>query len=456
MLADVALLEIFESYVNEELSTRSKRMYHAWHTLVHVCRKWRNIVFGSPRRLNLRLYCRETTPVREMLDIWPPLPLMVSHCSTILSMDNTFAALEHNDRICYLNLYGFPSSHSEKVLVAMQQPFPALSSLELEFGDETVPIDPASFLGGSAPRLKYLRLGRISLPRLPKLLLTATHLAGLDLQKIPHSGYISPEAMVTCLSMLTRLQSLVLRFESPRSRPDRNNRLPPPPTRTLLPVLTMFWFTGVSEYLEDLVARIDAPLLHDFCTVFFHQLIFDTPRLTRFISRTPEFMLKAHSNKALLAFSAKGVSVSFSPTFLRELGLTVSCKRLDWQLSSLAQVCSSFPPAFIPAVEHLHITRAYLKLPWSDDIENSQLLELLHPFTGVKSLHISQKFMSCIAPILQELVGETATEVFPALQTLFLDEPLPPGPDDWEEAIEKFVAARQLAGCPIAVSRWER
>jgi hypothetical protein len=368
-------------------------------------------------------------------------------------MDNTFAALEHNDRICHLNLCNIQSSQSEKVLAAMQQPFPALTYLELEFSDETGPVDPVSFLGGSAPRLGYLRLGRIPFPGLPKLLSTATHLASLDLQKIPHSGYISTEAMVTCLSML---QSLVIGFESPRSRPDPNSRHPPPPTRTLLPVLTMVLFIGVSEYLEDLVARIDAPLLYDFHTVFFQQLIFDTPQLTRFISRAPEFMLKAQNNEALLAFSPKDVSVTFPQTISREFSLAISCKQLDWQLSSLAQLCLSFPQTLIPAVEHLYITRAFLWLHWSDDIENSQLLELLRPFTGVKSLYISQKFMMCIAPVLQELVGETVTEVLPALQTLFLEEPLPPGPDHWQDAIGKFVAARQLADRPIAVSRWER
>ena len=67
--------------------------------------------------------------------------------------------------------------------------------------------------------------------------------------------------MVTCLSVLTRLEILVIGFESPRSRPDRKSRRPPPPTRTLLPVLTEFHFRGHEKYLEDLVARIDAPLL---------------------------------------------------------------------------------------------------------------------------------------------------------------------------------------------------
>jgi hypothetical protein len=42
--------------------------------------------------------------------------------------------------------------------------------------------------------------------------------------------------------------------------------------------------------------------------------------------------------------------------------------------------------------------------------------------------------------------------VLPALQALFLEEPLPSGPV--LEIIRKFVAARQLAGHPVAVSRW--
>jgi hypothetical protein len=123
MLPEVALLEIFHFYVDEE----------EWYTLVHVCRKWRNVVFGSPRRLNLRLFCTDTTPVREMLDIWPCLPIEVwDGRDEALDMDNIFAALEHNDRICDLELtYYNPSLGLEKVLPVMQQPFPKLTSLRL-------------------------------------------------------------------------------------------------------------------------------------------------------------------------------------------------------------------------------------------------------------------------------------------------------------------------------------
>ena len=107
----------------------------------------------------------------------------------------------------------------------MRRPFPALELLDLGFKDETQPVLPDSFLGRSAPDLERLTLRYIPFPGLPKLLLSATHLVDLHLYNIPHSGYISPEVMVTCLSMLTRLKYFFITFESPQSRPD-------PPTST--------------------------------------------------------------------------------------------------------------------------------------------------------------------------------------------------------------------------------
>jgi hypothetical protein len=211
------------------------------------------------------------------------------------------------------------------------------------------------------------------------------------------------------------------------------------------------WFKGVSEYLEDLVAWIDAPLLDTLKITFFHQLVFDIPQLTQFISRTPQF--KAY-NEARVVFSDWLVWGTLPPTLNRALELAVSCRQSDWQLSSLAQVCSSsFPQALILAVEHLYIQSGVSQWRWQGDIESSQWLELLRPFTAVKALYISSEFVPHVVPTLQELVGERLTEVLPALQTLFLKEPLPSGPV--QEIIGQFVAARQLAGHPITVSRWE-
>ena len=405
--------------------------------------------FGSPRRLNLRLCYNASTPVT--LDVWPPLPSVICLRGYETSyVDNTIAAFNHNDRICELNLYIPSSQIMEKVLAAMQQPFPALTRLRLWFIDESSLVIPASFLGGSAPSLQTLSLNvNIPFSGLPDLLLSATHLICLCLYNVPHLEYISPEVMVTCLSVLTRLELLSIEFEPPRSHPNPGTRRSPPRTRILLPALTQLSFSGFSQYLEGLMARIDAPLLHYLQITFFHQLTFCCPQLAEFIDRTPKF--KGH-DEARVEFSEEQVCITLQDGAL-VLGITGS--KSDWQLSSLAQVYgSSFPRAFIRTVKRLYILKddELSQLLWQDDVDSSQWLELFHPFTAVTDLYLSSEFTQHIAPALQELVGERVTEVLPALQTLFLEDPS--GPD--REAIGQFVAARQLASRPPAVSRWER
>jgi hypothetical protein len=197
--------------------------------------------------------------------------------------------------------------------------------------------------------------------------------------------------------------------------------------------------------LEDLVARIDAPILDSLQICFFHQLIFDTPQLAQFVARTPN--IQQPPVDACIIFYDGYVEVSSPRNFPRKFELSISCRQRDWQLSSLAQVCSSsFPEAFIPTVEHLYIYNS--KPRWQDDIEDSRWLEVLHPFTAVKYLYLSRELTSRIS-----LVQVLAAEVLPSLQNLFLEDLHPSGPV--QGAIGKFVAARQLAGHPIAVSHWD-
>jgi hypothetical protein len=205
--------------------------------------------------------------------------------------------------------------------------------------------------------------------------------------------------------------------------------------------------------LDDLVARINAPLLDSLYIEFFHQLIFDTPQLVQFFVRTPNIQPPV---EACIVFRDRSVEIASPKIFPSRVMLRISCSESDWQLSSLAQVySSSLPEAFIPTVERLIIREDEYRRPsWQDDIEDSQWLEVLHPFTALKDLHVSREFLPRIAPAFQELAGERVTEVLPALQCLFLEDLPPSGPV--REAVEMFVAARQLAGHPIAVSHWDR
>jgi hypothetical protein len=107
-------------------------------------------------------------------------------------------------------------------------------------------------------------------------------------------------------------------------------------------------------------------------------------------------------------------------------------------------------------VTYLYIYHHHYPEPgWQeDDVESTQWLELLRPFTSVEQLYLSELFASRIAPALQVLVEERMTEVLPILQNIFLEGLQPSGPV--QEGIGQFVAARQLSGHPITISSWVR
>jgi hypothetical protein len=379
-----------------------------------------------------------------MLDIWPALPIVIDFWAISKrprGMINIVAALKRHCRVHEINIMSIPNSLMKKI-AAIKTPFSELTCLKLISNDKTVPILPDSFLGGSAPRLHTLELDGIPFPAVRKLILSIQNLVVLSLWSIPQSGYISPEAMVTCLSALTGLKSFGLGFRSPQSRVGRGTRHLPPPIRIVLAALTKFRFKGNSEYLEDIISHIDTPLLENFEITFFNQLIFDTPLLRRFISRTE--IIKAHY-RAFVAFYNDRAEVRFSPqkgTAIDEgLYLGVSCSPPDWQLSSLAQVCSSsLPPS--SSLEHLAIFS--YRSHWQDDIESTQWLELLHPFTSVKNLDLADGLVPLVAPALQELAGEGVTEVLPMLQNLLFYGQALSEPD--EKAIQRFIDARQRSG----------
>jgi hypothetical protein len=451
VLSDDVLLEIFDFYVDTSLSYLSKPRIEAWQSLVHVCRRWRSLVLVSPRRLNLHLYCTPETRARDTQDIWPTIPLIiVGNMASSSNTDNIIATLGQSDRVSQVSLWGFASS-LENVLAVMQVPFPELTYLRLRLfsGDKTPPVIPDSFLDGSAPRLRYFSLSGIPFPGLPNLLLSANHLVKLRLLDMPHSGYISPEAIVALLSVLSSLEIFSLGFQSPQSLPDRESRSLPPPKRFSLLALDKFHFRGVTEYLEDLLTFINAPQLKYLGISFPHQIEFDSPRLARFINRTPNL-------------SKRDVHVQFHDMFARvelpagsgTFEINISCREPDQQLSSIEQVCkSSLHP--LSMVEDLYIEHQYSRLVWKNNaIENTLWLQLLRPFTAVKNLYLTTEFAPGIAAALQELVEGRIIEVLPNLENILVEGLKSSGP--LQKKIGQFVAARKFPGHLIAISVWHK
>jgi hypothetical protein len=143
ILPDDVLLEIFDFYKNMYRSYGGKMEMEAWESLVHVCRRWRSLVFGSPRRLNLQLFCTPETPAKDRLDVRPALPLIVAGNMALSSgTDNIIAALGQTNRVREVFLQGLADWQLEEVLAAMEVPFPELTELQLWSAGESPPVIP--------------------------------------------------------------------------------------------------------------------------------------------------------------------------------------------------------------------------------------------------------------------------------------------------------------------------
>ncbi|KAH9171634.1 hypothetical protein EDB89DRAFT_1079518 [Lactarius sanguifluus] len=418
-----------------------------WPTLTHVCQRWRQIVFTSPQGLDLRLYCTYGTPVLKTLDYWPALPIIVHYGgSPTLDLpppedeDNIVAALKRSDRIGSVSLTITTSLLAK--LFAIEKPFSKLEELVLRSPDNVQLTLPSTLRWGT--HLRSLHSTRIVFPALQQLLSSSKNLVDLRLHEIPSSGYLSPKAFANALSGMTQLQSLSLHFISPASRPSHVGISPFPGRRVVLPALSHFNFQGTSEYLNTLVTRIDAPRLRDIEIKFFNQLIFHISQLSYFVDQIE--VQKSHRRADVLS-SENAISITFTrPEADVRLSFQISREQLDWQLSSMAQICDQLSSSgFFFGVGELLINTTQ-RLSEQDDGDSEHWPELIHSFGGVERLSLAGKLVTNILHTLREANWETSP--LPALKYLRTQGP---ASGDLRAAIDSFVTQRQLSGRPIEV-----
>ncbi|KAF8263323.1 hypothetical protein EI94DRAFT_601708 [Lactarius quietus] len=278
MLLDDILLEIFDllrlaaaadrdSDISEDPSSSTGPTCPwcpwEWHRLVHVCRRWRSLVFASQHRLDLRLVYSFNKPARlrkTLLDSWQTLPISVWYPwqwtvrrrSRILEDENNASfALRHPDRIREINLF-LTSSLLSKFGAQLLVSFPALEYLRLEAWNsaKTIPALPVGFLGGSTPRLRDIHLTGITFPEFPLLLSSTRDLVSLRLEQVSRSGYFSPKALSIGLSMTTQLKSLHIHFLPFASGIFRDTGSAGRSLKTcaILPALFEFHFSGTRHH----------------------------------------------------------------------------------------------------------------------------------------------------------------------------------------------------------------
>ena len=443
MLPDDVLLEVFD-LCRGDYEYFSLKM---WKPLVHVCQRWRQIVFGSPRRLHLVLDGDAKTLARSLATWQPTLPIAMRYTANQEEgEENVIAALGHRHRVLRIVIKKLTGHVLERFTVVMQEPFPVLTHLRLQSIDETRLIIPNEFLGGSAPQLRVFFLEGIAFPTLPRLVASATHLTNPRLEKIPDAGYIPPEAMASCLSMLLKLEDLVIGFQSRQS--PRSQVTPASTTR--LPSLTRFEFRGENEYLKNLIAGIRAPNLDILRIWFFADVTFVNPQLHNFIDVAEKLR---QFKRAHISLEPWSVGITFGrPT---SLDLGTRCDRLDQRISWMAQLCGALLH-LLCHVEDLEISGdadSPSELQGAMEAE-SPWLELFRTFTAVRHLYVTRKLGPLVAHALQDLNGERASEVLPTLHNLFLG-----GLEQYryvEDVIEPFNNARRHSNRSVAVENWEQ
>ena len=360
-------------------------------------------------------------------------------------------ALRRPDRLGEIDFHVTSSMLATIVKVA-QKPCQALESVRITVEDPTGPSILAhnTFLGGSAPHLREIKLDGIAFPfpAVQQVLLSTNNLVELQLFNIPHDAYFSPNDLVTGLSSLVQLKRLTIDFRSPASSPPPSMARSPP-RRTTLPSLKFLDFHGTSGYLEEFVAQIDLPACYEITIGLFNDIFFEIPQFCKFIPRLDTL---TSPTRAIVTHNLNFVSVQFVKERERRSEncvLKTSCRQFDWQLSFVTQISSQLSPIF-SSVHTLDI-QSDDELPTGEDVDSTQWLELFQPFTHVTQVYVLEKLVPGIA---EALVAEDMTpEVLPELTSLQLGgyRRFP----SVAKAAEKFVTTRRLSGRIVSLTSGE-
>ncbi|KAH9971514.1 hypothetical protein BGW80DRAFT_1320619 [Lactifluus volemus] len=205
------------------------------------------------------------------------------------------------------------------------------------------------------------------------------------------------------------------------------------------------------------MARTDAPLLHTMQIAFFNQLVFRIQQLLRFIGHTQKHMsfdtARIHSDTPHITMA---LSSTRRTSLIDWLTFKISCRGVDWQVSSLTQLCNQLSESFVmSSIEILTINAIQVISPLTledeDVMDATQWLELFHPFTAVHTLSISQAMVSHVVSALRGLGEESSMEVLPALDSLYLEKYRESGSE--QPDIEPFIIARHRCNYPVNIYR---
>jgi hypothetical protein len=476
------LLEIFDIYrqsFGDQL--RDWNSKNGWFKLAHVCHSWRSVILASPSRLQVRLYFAHNTPTRAVaLECLSHLPIIVdySKANWKASAPKRFvSALRYSDRVCKIAVRrSVKSPDNLKISKALDSPFPALESLEIDNSGTSQPILLPTSLTSSIRSLRQLRLAGACFTSLVSLSSATGALVDLTL-KI-NTVYPRNEAsLLTYIQHMTHLRNLHVDAQAYSYPHISGGEIPPITATVVLAELTSIHFFSDCAQTERFVARLATPSLRELHILAVdrnrtnHE--FDIPCLSEFIrvvgisffaarlavSLCPMIVLFAHPHSS---DDPPSQVLTLNTTLTAHLGRAVS-----EMLATLEDIFLSIPPTF-------RFFGSFFGdlVPWRKFFEhfcNVKVLRLHHGLETEVALLLWKPSVSppppqeevdpdAMTPSSASINGNRSRYIFPLLEEIVVYDGRPDAPIEEEErasALESFgffATARHQMGRPVKVS----
>ena len=352
------------------------------------------------------------------------LPLVIDYSESTGTLaqkdeDNLRLGLQQLGRLRRIVLQA-PSSSLRTWLEPMNKPFSRLWDLSLS-STSVEEMNPRFLETLQAPVLRRLSLHGISLSTGLPLPSSAIALSTLSLTRIGASSYFSLGHLVTQLQCLPHLEELSIDFAFSKYLPGNEGELLLSSNPlVILPTLRQLTFGGEDVYLDNLVARINIPLLEQLTLTLPFDFTYTIVNLAEFIHRAEGFQCIV----AKIIFNRDTVSITsdadgYDQRGIGKLSLRVNCKPFDWKIDSATQVCDALKTV-LSTVEVLTLELDVDGMPsdWENTLDGTAMVwhDLLLPFIGVKKLYIDSSLAIELSKALESVAGRLILELLPELQ----------------------------------------
>ena len=195
--------------------------------------------------------------------------------------------------------------------------------------------------------------------------------------------------------------------------------------RVVLPALTSFLFEGERACLEDFLARIDTPRLDSICITYCDMGDLSVPQLSEFLNRSnfklPRFgdaKISFDHSRMISFYVRHGVDPDEYAFAIRIVPDEAQIGDPVWDMAQVHNQIS----ARLSDVDRLEINAGSdWRLYDDQNMDNTHWVELLLIFTAVETLRVSEEFAESNADAFQEMTVSMATQLLPALGSLYLE-----------------------------------